>query len=87
MVALAELEPELYVYALRGLLHGLDELLHLAFGQLEALGAYLHGLLVAEVHMVGEADLGYSLCQLALGHVGHAVLRVEGTAAVYMIIR
>ena len=67
VVALAELEAEAYLYALGGLLHRVDELPHLALGELEALGAYLHGLLVAEVDVVGEAHLRYAPRELAAG--------------------
>ena len=87
MVALAQLQAELDVYALGRLLHGLDELLYLALGELEALRPELYGLLVAEIGVVGEAYLGDAHLELGPGHRRHAVCRVERAAAVYMIIR
>ena len=71
----------------RGLLQRLDVLVRLLLGQREALGADLHGLGHAEVSVVGEADLGDAALLECPRHLRHAVLRVEGAGAVYVIIR
>ena len=88
VVGLAQLEPELYLDALRGLLHGLDELVALDAGQEEVVGAQLQRLRRAEVAVVGEADLRDAALELRARHLRHARLAVgvKRAAAVYVVI-
>ena len=86
MVALAEFKAEGHINALRGLFKGLDILVGLLLRQDEAVGAYLHRLGHSEVGVVREADLGDAALLRDPRHLGHAVLRVKGAGAVYVVV-
>lgn len=86
VIALAQLQTQGHVDTLRGLLQRLYILMRLLLRQREAVRAYLHRLRHAEVTVVGEADLREPALLRHLRHLGHPVLRVKGTGAVYMVI-
>ena len=75
-----------HINALRGLFKGLDILVGLLLRQGEAVGAYLHRLGHSEVGVVREADLGDAALLRDPRHLGHAVLRVKGAGAVYVVV-